>query len=81
MRSADVWRRFWFDGLTPVEDIVGVLGSDLPMGDWNTVAGLFMGLSGSVARVGDTVQVPDATLRVKAMRGRRITRVEITSAA
>ncbi len=69
--------RWSVDGLTPVEDLVEILGSDIPEGEWNTAGGLFVGLSGKLARVGDEVQLPAATMRVRAMRGRRITRLEV----
>ena len=71
--------RWSVDGLTPVEDLVEILGSDLPAGEWNTVGGLFIGLSGRLARVGDEVQLAEATMRVRAMRGRRITRIEVVA--
>jgi CBS domain containing-hemolysin-like protein len=69
--------RWSVDGLTPVEDLVEILGVDIPEGEWNTVGGLFIGLSGKLARVGDEVQLPAATMRVRAIRGRRITRLEV----
>ena len=65
------------DGLVPVEDLDDLLGIELPEGDWNTVAGLVMGLTGSVPRVGDEVSVEGVVLRVRSTRGRRINRVDV----
>ncbi len=67
------------DGLVPVEDIADMLDSELPEGDWNTVAGLVMGVLGRVPRVGDEVHLENASLRVRATRGRRVTRVDVMS--
>jgi putative hemolysin len=65
------------DGLAPVEDLDEVLRIDLPEGDWNTVAGLVMGLLGRMPRVGDEVTVDGVVLRVRSTRGRRISRVDV----
>ncbi len=62
-----------------VEDLAELIGS-VPEGDWNTAAGLFMGLSGTVPELGDEVTVNGFTLRVSGIRGRRITRIEIRPA-
>jgi putative hemolysin len=65
------------DGALPVEDLEEILGTEVDHGDWNTAAGLVLGLLGHVPRVGDLVEVADHDLRVTAVRGRRITRLEI----
>lgn len=68
------WR---VDGGLPVEDLSELIGEELPEGDWNTVAGLMMGLSGTVLEMDDEVEASGYRLRVAAMRGRRITRIEV----
>ena len=68
------WR---VDGGLPVEDLAELIGTRLPEGDWNTVAGLMMGLAGTLLKLDDEVETAGHRLRVAAMRGRRITRIEV----
>ena len=68
------WR---VDGGLPVEDLAELIGGELPDGEWNTVAGLMMGLSGTLLQLDDEVETAGHHLRVAAMRGRRITRIEV----
>jgi putative hemolysin len=65
------------DAATPVEDLAAATGEVLPDGDWNTVAGLIMGLAGHVPVFGDQVDTEGLRLRVVGQRGRRITLVEV----
>lgn len=65
------------DGSVPVEDLADILGEEIDDTDWNTVAGLTLGLLGQIPRVGDEVTHGEHTIRVVAVRGRRILRVEI----
>lgn len=69
------WR---VDGGLPVEDLAELIGEELPEGDWNTVAGLMMGLAGTMLELDDEVETAGHHLRVTAMRGRRITRIEVS---
>jgi CBS domain containing-hemolysin-like protein len=69
------WR---VDGGLPVEDLAELIGGELPEGDWNTVAGLMMGLAGTLLELDDEVETAEHHLRVAAMRGRRITRIEVS---
>lgn len=69
------------DGSVPVEDLEEMLDVDLPEGDWNTAAGLVMGLLGKVPAVGDEVEVDRYRMRVTQVRGRRVTRIEVRSDA
>ena len=71
--------RWRVDAALPVEDLARATGSVLPQGDWNTVAGLVMGLAGHVPELGDVVETSSLRLRVDSLRGRRITRVEVTA--
>jgi CBS domain containing-hemolysin-like protein len=67
-----------FAAAVPVEDLAYTTGVELPDGDWNTVAGLVMGLSGRLPSFGDVVETDRLRLRVAGLRGRRMTRVEVT---
>ncbi|MDX1450881.1 MAG: transporter associated domain-containing protein, partial [Acidimicrobiia bacterium] len=69
--------RVMLAGALPVEDLAEVLGQEPPEGEWNTVAGLMMGLAGRLLTVGDEVEVGDRVLRVSRARGRRITEIEV----
>ncbi len=64
-------------GGLPVEDLEPVFGSDLDDVEWNTAAGLVLGLLGRIPEVGDEVAYGDHVMRVKTIRGRRITRLEV----
>lgn len=70
--------RWSFAASVPVEDLAYTTGAELPSGDWNTVAGLVLALAGTLPRLGDVVQTGGLRLRVAGLRGRRITRVEVT---
>lgn len=69
--------RWMVDGSVPVEDLEDILGEEVDDTDWNTVAGLTLGLLGRLPVVGDEVEHAGHVLRVVAVRGRRILRVEI----
>ena len=69
------WR---VDGRMLTEDLAAELGIELPEGDWTTVAGMVMGLAGSLPRPGTQLQAGDATISVVGLRRRRIRQVEIT---
>jgi putative hemolysin len=69
--------RWMVDGSVPVEDLEDILGEEVDDTDWNTVAGLTLGLLGRLPAVGDEVEHAGHVLRVVAVRGRRILRVEI----
>ncbi len=69
--------RWMVDGSIPVEDLEDILGEEIDDTDWNTVAGLTLGLLGRLPAVGDEVEHAGHVLRVVAVRGRRILRVEI----
>lgn len=64
-------------GSLPVEDLAHEIGMDVPEGDWNTAAGLMLGVAGRLLAPGATVQVEGYTMRVRTVRGRRITRIEV----
>ncbi|MEA1901993.1 MAG: hemolysin family protein [Actinomycetota bacterium] len=66
------------NGLLPIEDLEATVGIELGEGEWNTVAGLVVGHLGRLPAVGDQVAVSGCTLRVTAIRGHRLVRIEAT---
>ncbi len=79
---ADVVRsRDWltFPGALRPDELVERAGVVVPdEGPYETVAGYLMSELGRLAKVGDTVQIPEGTFRVERMDGRRIDRVRFT---
>lgn len=73
--------RWSVDGGLPVEDLADLLDIAEPEGEWNTAAGLVIGLLGRLPKIGDTVELDTARIRVSLVRGRRITRLEIEKLA
>jgi putative hemolysin len=70
-------RRWSVAGALPVEDLHSELGVPVPEGDWNTAAGLMLGVAGRLLEQGDRVEVGDYVLTVEAADGRRITRIDV----
>lgn len=66
------------DGALPIEDLSELLSTDLGGDDWNTAAGFVLASLGRMAAVGDTVEFERGSMRVVSVRGRRITRLEVT---
>lgn len=66
------------DGTTDVDDLERELEFSLPQGDWNTVAGLLIGLAGRIPDVGESFTAEQATFVVVAAVANRITRVRVT---
>ena len=69
--------RWLVAGSTPVEDLGHELGVELPRGEWNTVAGMVLGLAGEILSPGSRVEVSGFSFQVSSVRGRRITLVEV----
>jgi CBS domain containing-hemolysin-like protein len=70
-------------GLLRPDEVLAATGVDLPEGhaDYETVAGLVLHRLGRLAEVGDTVELPGATLRVERLDGRRIDRLRLAAVA
>ena len=66
-------------GSLPVEDLEGI-GMEVPEGDWNTVAGLVVGLAGRLLETGEKVETDGYVLTVAEADRRRITRVTVETA-
>jgi len=69
--------RWRVDGSLPVDDVADLIGTDLPDGDWTTVAGMIMGLTGSVPRAGDEVSAAGHRFTVSVVRRNRIRTVTV----
>jgi CBS domain containing-hemolysin-like protein len=69
------WR---VDARLAVEDLGELLGAELPEGDWDTVAGLVLGLAERVPEEDERFDVDDAALTVARMQGRRVAEVIVT---
>jgi CBS domain containing-hemolysin-like protein len=68
-------RTWTMPGSAHVADVERALDIELPAGDWNTIAGLLIGIIDEVPSVGDTVEVDGLTLTVLSVDGHRITRI------
>jgi CBS domain containing-hemolysin-like protein len=66
------------DGLVLVGDVNERFGLHINEGEYNTVGGYVLGRLGRRARVGDTVEVENRTIRVEALDGLRVARVLVT---
>ena len=69
-------RKWRAPGSLPVEDLEEI-GLDVPEGDWNTVAGLMIGIAGQLLSPGDDVEVDGYLLTADAVRRRRVVQVSI----
>ncbi|HSK06936.1 MAG TPA: hemolysin family protein [Acidimicrobiia bacterium] len=66
------------DARLPVEELAEVAGVDLPDEDWDTVAGLVMGLAERVPDEGEQFSHGPLTLTVTRMQGRRVAEVAVS---
>ncbi|RKT31902.1 putative hemolysin [Microbacterium sp. AG1240] len=66
-----------FDGRLNLQDFEEASGLELERGTYDTLAGFIMDRLGRIPVVGDTVAVPDATLRVQQMERRRVAEVAV----
>jgi CBS domain containing-hemolysin-like protein len=66
------------DGRLPVDELAGATGVDLPDEDWDTVAGLVMGLAERVPEEGEQFDVGPLRLTVIRMQGRRVADISVS---
>lgn len=59
-------------GSVHVRDAAGIIGRDLPEGEYDTVGGMLMFQMGTVPKSGDTVSIGDLNFAVKNMDGSRV---------
>ncbi|MFJ4253491.1 hemolysin family protein [Microbacterium sp. NPDC090003] len=69
------------DGRLNLQDFEEATGLELPRGSSDTIAGFITEQLGRLAVVGDTVDVPGATIQVTELDRRRIARVRVTPRA
>ena len=60
-----------------VDEVNEILGADLPTGDWDTIGGLVLAVSGHVPSEGESVEVDGHLLVAEKLQGRRIGSVRI----
>ncbi|MCL1595644.1 MAG: hemolysin family protein [Actinomycetia bacterium] len=65
-------------GTADTDDLERVLGVSLPQGEWNTVAGLVIGVAGRIPDEGESVDIEGFRFTVLEARSRRVLSVEIT---
>lgn len=65
------------DGRLNLQDFAEITGIALPRGSSDTVAGFVTEMLGRLAVVGDSVEVPGATIRVTAVDRRRIAEIRV----
>ena len=66
------------DARLPVDELAEIVGVDLPDEDWDTVAGLVMGLAERVPDEGEQFSQGPLTLTVTRMQGRRVAEVAVS---
>ncbi len=73
--------RWRVDARASLVEVEEVLGVELPAGDWTTVGGLVIGLTGHIAKAGETLRIDGLQARVTAATRRRVREVEIERTA
>jgi CBS domain containing-hemolysin-like protein len=71
--------RWEVDGSTDVAEVERALGVDLPNGDWHTVGGMVMGVTGRIPEQGESIDIEAAHIRVLAASERKVELVEVTT--
>ena len=61
-----------------VDEVNELLGADLPAGDWDSIGGLVLAISGHVPSEGESIEVDGHLLVAEKLQGRRIGSVRIT---
>jgi putative hemolysin len=73
--------RWRVDARLGVEDLSELVGVEFPDGDWDTVAGLVLGLAERVPEEAEEFRVDDTSLIVARMQGRRVAEVIVDGGA
>jgi hypothetical protein len=60
-----------------VDEVNELLGADLPAGDWDSIGGLVLAISGHVPSEGESIEVDGHRLVAEKLQGRRIGSVRI----
>lgn len=65
------------DGRVDIAELSDAIGIDLPEEDWDTVAGLILGLAGRVPKEGERFEFSDVEFTVTRVQGRRVAAVKV----
>jgi CBS domain containing-hemolysin-like protein len=65
------------NGRLPIDDVNELLDVELPHEEWDTVAGLMLGLLGAVPTQGETVNYDNLSFTAEKVQGRRISKILI----
>jgi CBS domain containing-hemolysin-like protein len=71
--------RWEVDASVDVDEVERALQVDLPEGDWHTVGGMVMGVTGRIPSEGETIEIGSTRVRVLDASERRINLVEVIS--
>ena len=63
-----------------VDEVNEFLGAELPTGDWDTIGGLVLAVSGHVPTEGESIEVDDHLLVAEKVQGRRVGSVRVDAA-
>ncbi len=66
-----------FEGDCDIEDAEESLNINLPEGDYDTLAGFFLNLTGDIPKVNDSVKYKNLTLTIKDMDENKIEKIEV----
>ena len=69
--------QFRVSGKMDVDEVNELLGADLPAGDWDSIGGLVLAVSGHLPSEGESVEVDGHLLVAEKLQGRRIGSVRI----
>jgi CBS domain containing-hemolysin-like protein len=69
---------FRVDGKMPIDEVNELLDVELPHDEWDTVAGLVMGLFGAIPSEGEEVTFDGLSFKAEKVTGRRIAKVLIS---
>jgi CBS domain containing-hemolysin-like protein len=69
---------FRVDGKVAIDEVNELLDVELPDEEWDTVAGLVLGLLGSIPDEGQEVAYQNLSFKAERVQGRRIAKVLIT---
>jgi len=69
---------YLLDARMPVDDLVDLIGVELPDEDWDTVGGLMLGLAGRVPTEGESFEYDRLVFVAERVQGRRIAEVRVS---
>ena len=64
-------------GSIDIDELSDVIGVELPDEEWDTVAGLVLGLAGRIPKEKEHFEVAGVSLTVAGLQGRRVTSVRV----